>query len=117
MKTVAADITTRFGRSAAPSRLPATRHPPQQCRRPAPGRLPRVVAGDWIDALDTMMLSPIEMMRLTVDGMMARGFGRVVNIVSRSVKIPQPSSASPTARALASSGLSPGSRGKPLRIT
>ena len=37
-----------------------------------------------------MMLSPIEMMRLTVEGMMARGFGRVVNIVSRSVKIPQP---------------------------
>ena len=37
-----------------------------------------------------MMLSPIEMMRLTVDGMMARGFGRIVNIVSRSVKIPQP---------------------------
>ena len=36
-----------------------------------------------------MMLGPIEMMRLTVDGMMARGFGRIVNIVSRSVKIPQ----------------------------
>ena len=36
-----------------------------------------------------MMLSHIEMMRLTVDGMMARGFGRIVNIVSRSVKIPQ----------------------------
>jgi 3-oxoacyl-[acyl-carrier protein] reductase len=35
------------------------------------------------------MLSPIEMMRLTVDGMMERGFGRIVNIVSRSVKIPQ----------------------------
>ena len=29
------------------------------------------------------------MMRLTVDGMMARGFGRIVNIVSRSVKMPQ----------------------------
>src|SRR5687768_2777434 len=40
-------------------------------------------------ALDAMMLSPIEMMRLTVDGMMARGFGRIVNIVSRSVKTPQ----------------------------
>src|SRR4029077_13547842 len=44
---------------------------------------------NWIAALDAMMLSPIEMMRLTVDGMMARGFGRIVNIVSRSVKIPQ----------------------------
>jgi 3-oxoacyl-[acyl-carrier protein] reductase len=36
-----------------------------------------------------MMLGPIEMMRLTVDGMMERGFGRIINIVSRSVKIPQ----------------------------
>ncbi len=36
-----------------------------------------------------MMLGPIEMMRLTVDGMMTRGFGRIVNIVSRSVKTPQ----------------------------
>jgi 3-oxoacyl-[acyl-carrier protein] reductase len=36
-----------------------------------------------------MMLAPIEMMRLTVDGMMARGFGRIINISSRSVKIPQ----------------------------
>jgi 3-oxoacyl-[acyl-carrier protein] reductase len=36
-----------------------------------------------------MMLAPIEMMRLTVDGMMERGFGRILNIVSRSVKIPQ----------------------------
>jgi 3-oxoacyl-[acyl-carrier protein] reductase len=44
---------------------------------------------DWIAALDTMMLAPIEMMRLTVDGMMARGYGRILNIVSRSVKIPQ----------------------------
>lgn len=30
-----------------------------------------------------MMLAPIEMMRLTVDGMMARGFGRIVNIRCR----------------------------------
>src|SRR5262249_58991950 len=45
---------------------------------------------DWIAALDAMMLGPIEMIRLTVDGMMARGFGRIVNIVSRSVKSPQP---------------------------
>ena len=44
---------------------------------------------DWISAIDSMMLCHIEMMRLTVDGMMARGFGRIVNIVSRSVKMPQ----------------------------
>ncbi len=56
---------------------------------PLPGDFRRWTRDDWIEALDAMMLGPIEMMRLTVDGMMARGFGRVVNIVSRSVKIPQ----------------------------
>ena len=59
----------------------------------ADGRLPGDFRAwtreDWISAIDTMMLCHIEMMRLTVDGMMARGFGRIVNIVSRSVKVPQ----------------------------
>lgn len=89
VRTVAADITTRFGRSAAIEACPQ----PDILLNNADGRLPgdyrEWSREDWIDALDAMMLSPIEMMRLTVDGMMARGFGRVINIVSRSVKIPQ----------------------------
>ena len=56
---------------------------------PLPGDFREWSRDDWIAALDDMMLGPIEMMRLTVDGMMARGFGRIVNIVSRSVKVPQ----------------------------
>lgn len=43
----------------------------------------------WIAGVDMMMLAPIEMIRLAVDGMSERGFGRIVNIVSRSVKNPQ----------------------------
>ena len=43
----------------------------------------------WIAALDLMMLAPIEMIKLVVDGMMARGFGRIISITSRSVKIAQ----------------------------
>jgi len=89
VKTVMADITTQAGRSAA---LAACSQPDILLNN-ADGRLPgdyrEWSRADWIDALDTMMLSPIEMMRLTVDGMMGRGFGRIVNIVSRSVKIPQ----------------------------
>ena len=54
-----------------------------------PGDFRRWARADWIAALDDMMLGPIDMMRLTVDSMMARGFGRIVNIVSRSVKTPQ----------------------------
>jgi 3-oxoacyl-[acyl-carrier protein] reductase len=86
---VAADITTPQGRAAALAACPA----PDILVNNAEGRLPgdfrTWTRDDWISALDTMMLCHIEMMRLTVDGMMARGFGRIVNITSRSVKIPQ----------------------------
>lgn len=86
---VAADITTPQGRAAALAACPA----PDILVNNAEGRLPgdfrTWTRDDWISALDTMMLCHIEMMRLTVDGMMARGFGRIVNIASRSVKIPQ----------------------------
>jgi 3-oxoacyl-[acyl-carrier protein] reductase len=86
---IAADITTPQGRAAVIAACPA----PDILVNNADGRLPgdfrKWTRDDWIDALDTMMLCHIEMMRLTVDGMMARGFGRIVNIVSRSVKIPQ----------------------------
>jgi 3-oxoacyl-[acyl-carrier protein] reductase len=34
------------------------------------------------------MLTPIELMKRTVDGMAARGFGRVINITSSAVKAP-----------------------------
>jgi 3-oxoacyl-[acyl-carrier protein] reductase len=54
-----------------------------------PGDFKSWTQNDWMSALNTMMLCHIEMMRLTHEGMMARGFGRIVNIVSRSVKIPQ----------------------------
>ncbi|HSY28339.1 MAG TPA: SDR family oxidoreductase, partial [Burkholderiaceae bacterium] len=43
---------------------------------------------DWIAALDANMLTPIELIKATVDGMMLRGFGRIVNITSSAVKAP-----------------------------
>jgi len=86
---VVGDIATPQGREAALAACPA----PDILVNNAEGRLPgdfrTWTRDDWIAALDTMMLSHIEMMRFTVDGMMARRFGRIVNIVSRSVKIPQ----------------------------
>ncbi|MBM3387128.1 MAG: SDR family oxidoreductase, partial [Betaproteobacteria bacterium] len=42
----------------------------------------------WIRAIDANMLTPIELIRATVDGMAARGFGRIVNITSSAVKAP-----------------------------
>jgi 3-oxoacyl-[acyl-carrier protein] reductase len=42
----------------------------------------------WIKAVDANMLTPIELIKATVDGMAERGFGRVVNITSGAVKAP-----------------------------
>lgn len=90
VNVIAADITTSEGRAAALAACPA----PDILMNNADGELPGDFRdwsrADWIRGVDRMMLTPIEMIRLTVDGMMERGFGRIVNIVSRSVKIAQP---------------------------
>ena len=86
---VAADITTEEGRTAALAACPEPDILLNNADGPMPGDFRKWTREDWIGALDAMMLAPIAMMRATVDGMMARGFGRIVNISSRSVKIPQ----------------------------
>jgi 3-oxoacyl-[acyl-carrier protein] reductase len=86
---VVGDIAKPEGRATALKACPAPDILVNNADGPAPGDFRTWTHDDWIGALDTMMLSHIEMMRLTVDGMMARGFGRIINIVSRSVKIPQ----------------------------
>jgi 3-oxoacyl-[acyl-carrier protein] reductase len=86
---VARDLTTPEGRTAAVEACPQPDILINNSQGPLPGDFHDWTRDDWIAALDDMMLGPIAMMRLTVDGMMARRFGRVVNIVSRSVKIPQ----------------------------
>ena len=56
---------------------------------PHPTGFHELTRDDWIGAFDSMMLGPIMMMRAVVDGMIARRFGRIVNISSRSVRTPQ----------------------------
>jgi 3-oxoacyl-[acyl-carrier protein] reductase len=87
--TVAADLTTPDGRAAAVGACAQPDILVNNSQGPLPGNFRDWSRDDWITALDDMMLGPIEMMRLTVDGMTARGFGRIINIVSRSVKVPQ----------------------------
>lgn len=89
VKTVAGDITTSEGRNAAVAACSTPDILINNADGPVPGDFRDWTRQDWIAALDAMMLGPIEMMRLTVDGMTARGFGRIINIVSRSVKVPQ----------------------------
>ena len=55
---------------------------------PPPGDFRDWNRDDWIKAIDANMLTPIEFIKASVDGMMKRGFGRIVNITSSSVKAP-----------------------------
>ncbi|WP_163272174.1 SDR family oxidoreductase [Chelativorans alearense] len=87
---VVADVTTPTGRMAALAACPEPDILLNNAGGCPPGDFRNWGRDDWIAAIDLMMLPPIEMMKATVDGMMARGFGRIVNIVSRSVKIAQP---------------------------
>ena len=86
--TVACDITTVEGRALA---LAACPHPDivvTNAGGPPPGDFRDWERAQWIAALDANMLTPIELIKATVDGMMARGFGRIINITSSSVKAP-----------------------------
>ncbi|MGX8941784.1 SDR family NAD(P)-dependent oxidoreductase [Symbiopectobacterium sp. Eva_TO] len=86
---VVADITTEAGRQAAIDACPTPDILINNASGPTPGDFREWQRQDWLDALDSMMLGPIAIIRLTVDGMAERGFGRIINITSRSVKIPQ----------------------------
>jgi 3-oxoacyl-[acyl-carrier protein] reductase len=55
---------------------------------PPPGRFQDWDRAAWIAALDANMLAPVLMIRSVLDGMVERGFGRIVNITSAMVKTP-----------------------------
>ena len=86
--TVACDITTAEGRKAALAACPNPDILINNAGGPPPGDFRDWDREIWIKALDANMLTPIELMRATIDGMIARRFGRVVNITSSAVKMP-----------------------------
>ena len=86
---IASDFGTAAGREAALAACPAPDILVTNAEGFPPGDFRAYARADWIAAVDDMMLGPIELMRRAVDGMIARRFGRIVNIVSRSVKSPQ----------------------------
>lgn len=89
VQAVVADITTDAGRAAALKACPAPDILLNNAGGKKPGDFRDWGRDEWISALDLMMLAPIEMIRLTFDGMVDRGYGRIVNIAARGVKIPQ----------------------------
>jgi 3-oxoacyl-[acyl-carrier protein] reductase len=86
--TVVADVATEEGRAAILAACPNPDILVNNCGGPPPGNFRDWTRDDWIAALDANMLSTIEMIRATIDGMIERGFGRIVNVTSSSVKAP-----------------------------
>ena len=85
---VAADITTTEGRAAVFAVRQDFDIVITNAGGPPPGDFRSWEREAWIKALDANMLTPIELIKATVDGMAARGFGRIVNITSSAVKAP-----------------------------
>lgn len=88
VKAVAVDVTTPEGRAAILEACPAPDILVNNAGGPPPGDFRDWERDDWIKAVDANMLTPIELIKATVDGMIERRFGRIVNITSAAVKSP-----------------------------
>lgn len=86
--TVAADVTTEEGRARVLAAAAGVDILVTNAGGPPPGMWSDWSRDDFIRALDANMLTPIALMQALLPGMMERGWGRVVNITSQSVKAP-----------------------------
>jgi 3-oxoacyl-[acyl-carrier protein] reductase len=85
---VAADITTVEGRARVFAKRAEFDIVVTNAGGPPAGDFRDWDRETWLRAVDANMLTPIELIKATVDGMAARGFGRIVNITSSAVKAP-----------------------------
>lgn len=88
VSTVAADVTTEAGRAAVLKVCPEPDILVTNAGGPKPGDFRDWDREAWLAALDANMLTPIALIKATVDTMIARRFGRIVNITSGAVKAP-----------------------------
>ena len=85
---VVADVTTPQGREALLAACPAPDILVNNAGGPPIGDFRRWTREDWIKALDMNLLSAVGLITATIDGMIERRFGRIVNITSVAVKAP-----------------------------
>ena len=88
VQVCAQDITTEAGRAAVFALRRDFDIVVTNAGGPPSGNFRDWERADWIRAVDANMLTPIELIKATVDGMAARGFGRIINITSSAVKAP-----------------------------
>ena len=85
---VACDITTPEGRDKALAAAGDVDILVNNAGGPPPGDFRDWTPDDWHAAVNANMITAIELIRRTIDGMIDRKFGRIVNITSGSVKSP-----------------------------
>jgi 3-oxoacyl-[acyl-carrier protein] reductase len=85
---VAGDVTTDAGRAALLAACPEPDILVNNAGGPPPGDFREWDRDAWVKALDANMITPILLIKATVDGMLTRRFGRIVNITSAAVKQP-----------------------------
>lgn len=85
---VACDITTEAGRAEVLAACPSPDILVNNAGGPPPGMWSDWERDDFIAALDANMLTPIAMIKAALPGMMEKGWGRIINITSQSVKAP-----------------------------
>jgi 3-oxoacyl-[acyl-carrier protein] reductase len=85
---VVGDITTPAGREAALAACPAPDILVNNAGGPPPGDFRDWDEEDWQSACNANMITAIMLIKATVDGMIGRKFGRIVNITSSAVKAP-----------------------------
>ena len=88
--TVVADVTTEAGRAAVVAAAAGVDILVTNAGGPPPGSWEKWTRDDYIKAIDANMLTPIALMTALMPAMIAKGWGRVVNITSQSVKSPIP---------------------------
>jgi 3-oxoacyl-[acyl-carrier protein] reductase len=86
--TLVGDITTPEGRAQALAACPKPDILVNNAGGPPPGDFRNWTREDWLKAIEANMLTPIELIKATIDSMIERRFGRVVNITSSAVKAP-----------------------------
>lgn len=87
--SVAGDIAAPATREALLAACPAPDILVNNNGGPPPGRLQQWDRDDWISGVDANMIAPLLLIRDVLDGMVARQFGRIVNITSAMVKSPR----------------------------
>ena len=88
VKSVVADVTTQDGRETLLAACPQPDILVNNAGGPPPGDFRDWKQKDWFDAVNANMYSAIDMIRRSLDGMIGRRFGRIINITSVAVKMP-----------------------------